>query len=46
MEKKPKWEHVAEYTYRLCVPAGWLYRYTEADSEPTMVFVPCNHINR
>ena len=38
------WEEVADYTYRLEVPGGWLYRYqvhhTHQQCVPAMVFVP------
>jgi len=35
------WESVAEGTYRLQVPGGWLYRYRWSDSGGVaMCFVP------
>ena len=43
----PEWEHVAgdetegnQHTWRLPVPGGWLYRYSEAGFDHCMVFVP------
>lgn len=33
-----KWEIVTDYTYRLKVPGGWLYRYSFT-SDAVMIFV-------
>jgi hypothetical protein len=37
--KPDLWERLGEYTYRMVVPGGWLYRYTGHQSMG-MVFVP------
>lgn len=35
-----KWEHIAEFTYRLRVHEGWIVKYADTDESVGMVFVP------
>lgn len=39
---KPTWERVADGTYRLEVPGGWLYRY-DTIGKLGLCFVPVHY---